>query len=113
MANHLNMGLNEIIKIYQHHKNIYSNSGESLDETLKKVDQINILTTNCCCICNCLEKIVTIRNLDNFNPISPQLKSVLLQILNQVYMDLVHLEDPLLAYQITKIIQLLSLEKTE
>jgi hypothetical protein len=40
-----------------------------------------------------------------------QLKSVLLKTLNQVYMDLVQLEDPLLAFQVTKIIQFLTFEK--
>lgn len=109
MISHLNMGLTEVIRIYYDHS---QSSGESLEESFKNAEQINILTINCCSICDCLEKIVMIRKLENYNEITPQLKSVLLETLNQVYMDLVKLEDPLLAFQVTKIIQLLALEKT-
>ena len=58
-----------------------------------------------------MKKIVSIRKLDDYNEMVQQLKSVLLKTLNQVYMDLVQLEDPLLAFQVTKIIQFLTFEK--
>ena len=72
---------------------------------------IENLAKNCICLCDCVEIIVKIRYLDNFNAIGKQVMKNTMQILNSVFIKLTD-TCPLLAIQISKLIQLLSLEKS-
>ena len=74
-------------------------------------ENLDILSYNCNQLANCIEDIILIRKLDNFNSINPQLKDKLCQSLNKIFIELTEQQDPLLAFQITKIIQILSIQE--
>lgn len=79
----------------------------SLDELIQKYNEKRAF--NCNQLCVCIERILKQRQLDNFSKISPQLKSLICQTFNKLVIELTSLEDPLLIFQLTKLIQILNL----
>jgi hypothetical protein len=96
----IEIGLLDIINI--HRRNDAQSSSPS--------ENIAILTNNCFNLCDCIEEIIQKRKLDNFSDINPHIKSKLCHIFNKVFVDLTELNDPSLAFQVTKIIQILSIQ---
>ena len=79
------------------------------EEDLKNKSLIaDTLYSNCRLLTNCVESIVKIRNLENFTPITSKLKSTINTALNEILIKLTDLY-PLLAIEMTKIIQILAL----
>jgi hypothetical protein len=66
------------------------------------------LMSNLMSLIECVEYIVKIRRLDNHRPISEQVMPNLLMLLNTIFVDLTA-QYPLIAIQMSKIIQILSL----
>ena len=100
MIKKIEIGLQDIIDIHHHNESASSSPSNN----------IVILSNNCFNLCICIEEIIQKRKLDNFNEINPNIKSKLCHIFNKVFVDLTELNDPSLAFQVTKIIQILSLQ---
>jgi F0F1-type ATP synthase delta subunit len=78
-------------------------------ERSTKTRYIQALFYNCRLLSNCLESIIKIRNLENFTSISNKLKTNMNSILNTIFIKLTGVY-PLLAIEISKLIQLLTLK---
>jgi hypothetical protein len=77
------------------------------DPANEKAELENI-ANNCIELCNCVDSIVKIRLLDNYTPINTQIRAHLTKFLNSVFINLTDTY-PLIAIQLSKLIQLLSL----
>ncbi len=78
-------------------------------ERSTKTRYIQASSNNCRLLSNCLESIIKIRNLENFTSISNKLKTNMNSILNTIFIKLTDVY-PLLAIEISKLIQLLTLK---
>ena len=72
-------------------------------------EQIESTASNCIQLANCTEMIIRIRHLDNFNTINSKVKLNLLNCLNTIFINLTEVY-PLLAIEMSKLIQLLNLK---
>lgn len=75
----------------------------------KKEGEIENLSGNCIHLCDCLVSIANIRQLDNYTPISSQIKGNINKILNTIFISLTD-SFPLIAIQLSKLIQLLAIQ---
>lgn len=82
---------------------------ENGDKQSKKTELDN-LCENCVVLTECVYSIVRLRQLDYYTPISTHIKKNLNQILNNLFINLTD-TFPLIAIQLSKLIQLLSLFK--
>jgi len=73
------------------------------------LEELECLAQNCSQLANCIEFIVRLRNLENFSSINSQVKTNLIHILNTVFINLSDIY-PLLAIQMSKVMQLMNLE---
>lgn len=81
------------------------------DSAVSSEDLENI-TENSTTLSNCVEFIIKMRSLDNFHLINSKVKLNLLNILNSTFINLTDCY-PLLAIQMSKLIQLLSLSGSD
>ncbi len=79
------------------------------DQNREMLEELECLAHNCSQLANCIEFIVRLRNLDNFSSINSQVKTNLIHILNTVFINLSDIY-PLLAIQMSKVMQLMNLE---
>jgi hypothetical protein len=79
------------------------------DQNREMLEELECLAQNCSQLANCIEFIVRLRNLDNFSSINSQVKTNLIHILNTVFINLSDIY-PLLAIQMSKVMQLMNLE---
>jgi hypothetical protein len=78
------------------------------DTFAENSDTIETIMCNLMRLTECAEYIVKIRTLDNYRPICAQLMPSLNMLLNSIFIDLTT-NYPLIAIQMSKIIQLLTL----
>jgi len=79
------------------------------DKNTEMNNDLEFLAQNCSQLANCIEFIVRLRNIDNFSKINGQVKMNLIHILNTVFINLSEIY-PLLAIQISKIMQLMNID---
>lgn len=78
-------------------------------EHSSKTRQVQALIYNCRLLTQSIESIIKIRNLENFTTITNKLKANINSILNTIFIKLTSVY-PLLAIEISKLIQLLTLK---
>jgi hypothetical protein len=95
-------------------KRAYLRLNENLSSSLALNTEYEIGKTseNCFLLANSIQFIVRQRILKNFNPIGPQVKLSLLNMLNKIYIEITEF-DPALAIQLAKIMHVLSLNETK
>lgn len=74
-----------------------------------KMLQAQALIYNCRLLTTCMESVIKIRNLENYTAITNKLKTNMNSILNTIFIKLTNVH-PLLAIEISKLIQLLTLK---
>jgi hypothetical protein len=79
------------------------------NEHSTKMLQAQTLIYNCRLLTTCIESIIKIRNLENYTTITTKLKLNMNSILNTIFIKLSNVH-PLLAIEISKLIQLLTLK---
>lgn len=80
------------------------------EEKMLKKKELSYLCNNCVMLTECISSIVRLRQLDYYTPINNQIKKNLNEILNNLFINLTD-TFPLIAIQLSKLIQLLSLFK--
>ncbi len=108
----LNMVVNSTIKSLQISVDYICEMHQRAIQTDKNTEMNNdleFLAQNCSQLANCIEFIVRLRNIDNFSKINGQVKMNLIHILNTVFINLSEIY-PLLAIQISKIMQLMNID---
>lgn len=86
------------------------NENKEGDEKNSKKKELDNLCNNCTILTECLSSIVSLRQIEYYTPINEQIKENLNQILNNLFINLTE-TFPLIAIQLSKLIQLLALFK--
>lgn len=76
----------------------------------EKEREIENASNNCVFLTDCISSIVRLRLLDYYTPLCDQIKNYLNKILNTIFINLTD-TFPFIAIQLSKLIQLLSINK--
>lgn len=91
-------------------KFLHINENEGSEDKNSKKKELDNLCNNCTILAECVSSIVRIRQLDYYTSINGHIKENLNQILNNLFINLTD-TFPLIAIQLSKLIQLLALFK--
>lgn len=87
---------------------IHVHSANAAGEKTLEPNKIETISNNCVQLCQCIHSIVTIRLLDNYTPLSDQVKIDLNKLLNSIFINLTN-SYPFIAIELSKLIQLLAM----